>query len=508
MSNNQFFLWPSKTMRTYLLGLIFTLMLFSTTVMPFSSFSSWADERGETEDNLIPQSSVKPLWGGDMDLDEAATKLVDCLVEQGDLKGKPVLISPHDLYDAQTGLSLPLATLLRCKLITLMKEKGVRVLLPGADEERFMILQGTWQKQGQEVGIDLKVMKLGPYGPEAIASASEKVSLTELDPCDLTPTRESWARYVARNLELNAGNRDSRRVHLRDFKVQSTQCNPDLGSYLSGWIRPAMAESNMFVPLDQQRALKGLSISTLRTRGIRAIRPNLPSAGEGTSLTADLMKADGEIKGTAWLHEKKVEVQVRVVGRQGQQITAASADIPSELFPAELLKPSPQPVMPPVPGHETKPSGLSKNGLVVELTTTRGEGRPVYHTDEKIRFLIRLNRTAYVYLFDLDPEGTATLLYPVDKNGHLARGGQCGSLPQPHVPLILPEDGCSYDLVATAPYGTDRVWAVAAESPLKLPGDLQGEWQKIDTLVNRLRSQGLSQQGGYAEAQVELVTGP
>jgi len=387
-----------------------------------------------------------------------------------------------------------------------MKKQGVRALLPGADEEEFMILQGTWQKQGEDLAIDLKVMKLGTYGPEAVASASEKVPLKKIDTDALTPDRESWARYLVRKLEQNTSDRDTRKVHLRNFKIKSKKASSDLGPYLIGWLRPALAEGRMFVPLDQQRALKGLSANTLRTRGTRAIRPNLPDTG--TSLTADLLKADGEIKGVAWLHDKKVEVQVRVTGKQGQQITAASADIPSRLFPGDLLKPDPSTPGSKPPVVKTGTEGISKGGLRVELTTTRGEGRPLYHKGEHIRFLIRLNRSAWVYLFDLDPKGNATLLYPVDENGRLDRSGKCGSLPPPGTPLVLPEDGCSYDLVVTEPYGTDRVWAVAAESPIEFPADLKGEWVKSDFLVKRLRNQGLSKKGAYAEAEVELVTGP
>ena len=499
----------SKHARLFTSALILILYLCTIALMPgYSPSLSWAEGMGETIDNSSNQSSSQSWWGTDLDLDEAVERLTETLVEQGKLEGQPVLISPHDLYDAKTGLSLPLATQLRGKLITEMKRQGVRTLLPGADGEKFMILQGTWQKQGEDLAIDLKVMKLGAYGPEAVASASEKVPLKKIDTDALTPDRESWARYLVRKLEQNTSDRDSRKVHMRDFKVKSRKCSSDLGPYLTGWLRPALAKGRMFVPLDQQRALKGLSANTLRTRGTRAIRPNLPGKGTGTSLTADLLKADGEIKGVAWLHDKKVEVQVRVIGRQGQQITAASADIPSGLFPGDLLKPV---LAAPIAGP-TAPKkgseGISKGGLKVELTTTRGEGRPVYHKDEHIRFLLRLNRSAWVYLFDLDPKGNATLLYPVDENGRLARGGQCGSLPQPGTPLILPEDGCSYDLVVTKPYGRDRVWAVAAESPIEFPADLKGDWAKSDFLVNRLRNQGLSKKGAYAEAEVELVTGP
>jgi hypothetical protein len=81
-------------------------------------------------------------------------------------------------------------------------------------------------------------------------------------------------------------------------------------------------------------------------------------------------------------------------------------------------------------------------------------------------------------------------------------------MPQPGVPIILPEDGCSYDLVVTEPYGTDRVWVVATESHLNFPGNLAGDWSKAKELVSRLRTRGLSSQGGYAEAQVEVATGP
>ena len=488
--------------------LILTLYLCTIALMPgYTPSLSRAEGMGETIDDSTSQSSSQSWWG-DLDLDEAVARLTETLVEQGKLEGQPVLISSNDLYDAKTGLSLPLATQLRSKLITEMKKQGVRALLPGADDEKFMILQGTWQKQGKDLAIDIKVMKLGAYGPEAVASASEKILLNKIDADALTPDRESWARYLVRKLEQHAPDPGSRKVHLRDFKVKSKKCSSDLGPYLTGWLRPALAEGRMFVPLDQQRALKGLSTNTLRTRGTRAIRPNLPGPDVGTSLTADLLKADGEIKGVAWLHEKKVEVQVRVTGRKGQQITAASADIPSGLFPADLLKPDPPDPVTGPPAPETGSEGISKGGLKVELTTTRGEGRPVYHKDEHIRFLIRLNRSAWVYLFDLDPNGNATLLYPVDENGRLDRSGKCGSLPPPGTPLVLPEDGCSYDLVVTEPYGTDRVWAVAAEFPIEFPAELKGDWVKADLLVKRLRNQGLSKKGAYSEAEVELMTGP
>lgn len=482
-----------------------TGLLLASPVLIRADMGSMEDASGS--------SSNSQSWWGDKDLEEAIEALVETLVKRGKLKGKPLLISPNDLYDAERGLSLPLALQLRGRLITEMTKRDVRVLLPGADEEAFMILQGTWQKMGEDLTIDLKVMKLGSQGPVVIVSASEKVPIEEIDSEALTPNRESWARYLIRKLEGNAPGYARWKVNVGAFNIRSKKCNPDLSTYLAGWIQPALTDSRMFIPLDQKRALKGLSVETLRKRGTRGIRPDHFDAGENVSLTADLMNADGEIKGEAWLHKDRVEVQVRVVSRQaGQQIiTAAAAEIPSKFFPPELLKAPPRPAPVSVtPSHQSASTGegLSKDGLTLDLTTTRGQGRAVYHDGEKIRFVMRLNRPARVYLFDLDSEGNATLLYPVDKAGRLARKGECGALPEPGTPLIIPEDGCSYDLVVTKPYGKDTVWAVAAETPLKFPSDLGGDWQNGDVLVKRLRNEGLSSKAGYAESQVEVVTGP
>ena len=486
---------------------LFALLIVN--LLYLSPCSALAEEDFQTLGSSFSDNTpTKTAETSPKSLDEAITMLAERLVQQGNLRGRPILISTNDLYESQSRLSLPLAIRLRGKLITEMKLKGCRVLLPGADTENAMILQGTWQKEGETLRIDLKVMKLGPSGPEAVASASQSLPLNMIDDASLTPDRESWARYLVRKLETNAINPSRRTLHMSDFQVRGKRCSDDLGSYLAGWMRPALAESRMFLPLDQQQALKGLSVDSLRTRGTRAFRPVAANPRETTSLTADLLKADGEMQGSAWLHEKKVEVRIRISDRQGQQFSAASADVPSALFPQYLLEAPVQNGEQPENSSHPSAGAISKEGLKVELTTTRGEARPFYRNGEHIKFVIRINRSAFIYLFDLDPKGNAILLYPVGDNGRLARGGQCGAMPQPSVPIILPEDGCSYDLVVTEPYGTDRAWVVAAESHLEFPADLGGDWSKARVLVNRLRTQGLSGRGGYAEAQVEVVTGP
>ena len=58
------------------------------------------------------------------------------------------------------------------------------------------------------------------------------------------------------------------------------------------------------------------------------------------------------------------------------------------------------------------------------------------------------------------------------------------------------------------PYGKDAVWAVASSLPLDFSHIAQGDWSDAKSFQAKIRSRGLSRPGGYAEAVVEIVTGP
>ncbi len=100
------------------------------------------------------------------------------------------------------------------------------------------------------------------------------------------------------------------------------------------------------------------------------------------------------------------------------------------------------------------------------------------------------------------------MLYPVEGDGRPAAGHGCGRLLDANVPLVIPEDGCSVELVVQEPFGTDTVWLAASEAPLDLPRLLAAEGTRSDALVKGIRGQGLRGNLGYAECELEVVTKP
>ena len=451
--------------------------------------------------------SVARAWGEGMTMDQAVSKIAKSLVEQGALQGQPVLISTHDFYDRTSGLGLPLASLLREKMVTAMRRQGARVMLPGGDEDRLLILQGTWQRQKDALSLDMKVMKLTPEGPEAVSAESAVISPGEIDPADLTPDLESWGRYLVRKLETNPVDQKVRTVHIRNIHIgRKDGVTVDHDGYFSGWLRAALTDSRLFRPLDQQRAMEKVSVDAIRHRAIavEAVQTVVSSTG----LTADILQAESELSGSAWLHEKAGVIQIRLSIKEtrGPDISSALADIPFSLLPDAVLYPPKRPVVPPTPPGTADSAGrLSSNGLTVDLTTTRGENRPFYKAGEEIRFVVRLNRTAHLYLFCLQPDAKATLLHPVEPDGRLFQGAH--PILGAGKPLVIPDDTASYRLVVREPFGTETVLAVASGKRLDLPDRLTGNWADAMELIGRIRRQAISGANGYAEAQVELVTG-
>lgn len=458
---------------------------------------------------LPPAPAEAGFWDDDpgkITLDDAISSLCKTLAGQVNLKQQPVFISTNDFFDAHSGLSLPLAVQLRGKFITEMKRRGARVLLPGSDEDQYLILQGTWQKEGKFLALDLKIMELGRDGPEAVAAASSKLLLSRIDKTALIADLDSWGRYLVRKLENQVRDRKRQTVYLRKFRPKGKLLSqPDLALYLGDWIRPALAGSNLFHTLDPQRELKNLKVEQLRTRGMRQIRDISPDLKSETDLTADLLRSDTELWGSAWRNHDKLEIRASILDAEGHQVTAATVAVPNTLFPDYLVKPR----TPEMIGAEAIPMPpidyISKGGLKVEISTNRGDNLPRYHQGEQIRFLIRINRDAWVYIFYLNPDGSTLVLFPLD---HRNQPDINSPRLQAHHLLILPDDGCPYDLKVSEPFGKDQVMVIASEKRLPLPDPESPDWQKANTLFDGLRNQMLRKNCGYAEARIELITMP
>ncbi|WP_457631144.1 PEGA domain-containing protein [Oceanithermus sp.] len=116
-------------------------------------------------------------------------------------------------------------------------------------------------------------------------------------------------------------------------------------------------------------------------------------------------------------------------------------------------------------------------------------GNAVYQIGEKIKISVTVNRAAYVYLFNVNADGTIDLILPnaYDRNNRLS-AGEVRTFPPP---------GARYEYTITGPEGENYVLALASLRPLSM-GDV------ADIRSNRATVRGL----GNLSRKLSIVVRP
>ncbi|WP_058978522.1 DUF4384 domain-containing protein [Deinococcus grandis] len=127
--------------------------------------------------------------------------------------------------------------------------------------------------------------------------------------------------------------------------------------------------------------------------------------------------------------------------------------------------------------------------LNVKVWTDRdssGAGTPAYRPGEKIRLFTSVNQDAYVYLFNVDPQGQVDLILP-----NRFQGG--ANFLKANTVKAFPSAGDPFTFDIAAPYGVNKVLALASRAPLNLDQIATFRSQNSFASVSVTGQQGLAQ---------------
>lgn len=131
-----------------------------------------------------------------------------------------------------------------------------------------------------------------------------------------------------------------------------------------------------------------------------------------------------------------------------------------------------------------------QTSLNVKVWTDRdnsGSQTPNYYVGDKIRIYTSVNQDAYVYLFNVDPNGQVDLILP-----NRYAGG--ANYVRANTPKVFPSSQDRFTFDIAAPYGLNKVLALASKTQLNL--------NEIATFQTQ-GSQAQGNQGGFAEVKVQ-----
>jgi len=135
--------------------------------------------------------------------------------------------------------------------------------------------------------------------------------------------------------------------------------------------------------------------------------------------------------------------------------------------------------------------GPDESSLNVDIRTNK----PRYKPDESLKIHLELTKDAYVYIYDIRPDGQVTLLFPngFAQNNYLTAGSHT---------LPATKD---YSLVVDEPLGVESLQAIASTTPLPIP-ELSS--QSLDEQAFPVIGEGIQEVKPDVEAMVQESAQP
>ncbi|GGI79852.1 S-layer protein [Deinococcus wulumuqiensis] len=126
-----------------------------------------------------------------------------------------------------------------------------------------------------------------------------------------------------------------------------------------------------------------------------------------------------------------------------------------------------------------------QNNVNVRVWTnkdTSGTRTPNYFPGERIQISTSVDQDAYVYLFNVDPEGKVDLILP-----NRYSGGQ--NYLKANTTKVFPPAGAGFTFDIAAPYGLNKVLALASRTPLNIDQIAQFKTQQSGFATSSVQGQ-------------------
>jgi hypothetical protein len=358
--------------------------------------------------------------------------------------GKSLYLDRDDIRDAGDGSVYPFSTSLANELERALSKAGFGFESRGIDRAD-LALTVSFHKTPDSVSVYLKLKNLKQNSAYRALKGSYDLARTKL-PAD------SFAESLDNRIDKLAGKVSGGWQRVTPLKLFVTPMVESRRKYSSPFAE--------YVTLKLKARLAGdLNLKLVEEKPVMTkVSATRSVASAGSVLEtgeAAFAGADALLEATYLRGARAVSVTVKVKGIDGSVKVFVEETIPEELIRHSMENDDADALA------RLADTEHEQTGGMISIATTKGGRHQIFRDGEIVQFTVRTGKSLYLYVYDMNPKGEATLLFP--------KIGEAESPRRAAINHLIPDDKDSWEIRVESPYGTDAVKVFACEKRLPLP---------------------------------------
>lgn len=387
--------------------------------------------------------------------------------------GKSLYLDREDIRDSDDGSVYPFSSNLANELERALSRAGFGFVSRGIDHAD-LALAASFHKTTDSVRVYLKLKNLKRDSAYRALKESYELFRAGLPTDSFTESLDSRIDKLAGKVTGGWQRATPLKLFVAPMVESRRKYSSPFAEYVTSKLKARLAGDQNLRIVEE----KPVMAKVAATRSISPAGSALES-GEAAFAGADALLEATYLRGA-----RAVSVTVKVKGIDGTVKVFAEETIPEELIQHSMENDAADTVA------TLADTENEQTGGMIAIATTKGGRHQIFHDGEIVQFNVRTGKPLYLYIYDLNPKGEATLLFP--------KAGEAESPRRPAINHLIPDDKDSWEIKVERPYGTDAVKVFACEKKLPIP-------RISDQTASRSFSSGTRALASRDKVQAELA---
>jgi hypothetical protein len=356
---------------------------------------------------------------------------------------REVFIDGLSIRDATTKAVSNFSVMLKNELESSLTRRGYKIVPDIADAK--YVVGASYQKDKEKLRVFIKCAKADLSG---VKSYDYGIDLEALDPASFKEDLRSKTLQLVFNL---MDGQQGRKIYISPVKEGSYKYVSEFSNSLTSSVKSEIVKLFKSVTVIDEKPRADILANS------RSIAIKAKDVKDLKTSDAFFTGADSILEGEYFVNGDKVTVNMYLKDIEGKILGSANTDIERPMISSKLTDATAKTLseLADVRQESTGAAGI-------KLSTSKGGDFPVYREGEKVVFYVQVAAPLYVYIYNLNPKGEATLLYPYEQTAP-----QSALLPG--VLYTIPSERDGFELPVEPPFGMEAVKAFASPIPLPYP---------------------------------------